>query len=198
MLEVDTRKSLLTEARAGDTRAWQRLTDLYRPLLADWARRHAPGHQDAEDLTQEILLAVVRYLPRFEHNGRRGAFRCWLRTLVVHVTHDFWSARRGEPRGTGDSAVLDCLNELEDSASEPAQAWDREHDQFVLNRLLEGVAVEFEAQSLQAFRRQALDGMTAEAVGKELGMSVGAVYTAKSRVLQRLRQLSEGLMDWQA
>ncbi len=66
----------------------------------------------------------------------------------------------------------------------------------MLNRLLDEVAVEFEPPTMQAFRRQALDGLAAEAVAGELNISVGAVYTAKSRVLQRLRQLSEGLLDW--
>jgi RNA polymerase sigma-70 factor (ECF subfamily) len=196
MLQQDTQKSLLLEARSGNDRAWQDLAELYRPFIDGWARRHANVHHDAEDLAQEILLAVFRSLPRFEHNGRRGAFRTWLRTVAVHVTHDFWSARHGEARGSGDPDTLQMLCELEDVNRELARTWDLEHDRFVLRRLLNELANEFEPHTLQAFRRQALDGATAEVVAGELQLSLGAVYTAKSRVLQRLRQLSEGLLDW--
>jgi RNA polymerase sigma-70 factor (ECF subfamily) len=196
MCTHDTRVSLLQAARSGGDDAWQRLADLYRPFLAGWARRHAPALHDAEDLAQDILLAVLRALPRFEHNGRRGAFRAWLRSVAVSCTHDFWSARCAQPRGTGDSALLASLHELEDPTSGPARAWDREHDAYVLRHLLDQVAVEFELQTMQAFRRLALDGQPAATVTAELKMSAGAAYMAKSRVMQRLRQLAEGLVDW--
>ena len=54
---------------------------------------------------------------------------------------------------------------------------------------------EFEPVTLQAFRRLALDGVSGEEVAQELGLSVAAVYVAKSRVLQRVRQEAEGLID---
>src|SRR5262245_9853910 len=74
MESQDTRLSLLESARSGDSDAWRRLEQLYRPLISGWGRRHSYTPHDAEDLTQEILLAVFRALPKFEHNGRPGAF----------------------------------------------------------------------------------------------------------------------------
>lgn len=196
MDQSKTHQSILEGARSGDPLAWQRLTELYRPLIVGWARRHTLIEQDAEDLAQEILTEVVRYLPRFEHNGRVGAFRSWLRTLAVHATGHFWSARAKQPQGTGDSAMQASLNELDNSDSDLSKVWDCEHDRYVLNRLLEQVALEFEPHTLTAFRRQTLDDASAAVVAQELNMSVSAVYTAKSRVFLRLRQLSEGLLDW--
>src|SRR5579859_403591 len=120
----DTQHGLLHRTRSGDNRAWQRLSDLYRPLISGWAKRHAPDAHDAEDLTQGILLQVVRHLPGFQHNGRPGAFRTWLRTLAVHCTHDFWSARQGEPRGAGAADVHERLQQFQDPTSELTRAWD--------------------------------------------------------------------------
>ena len=57
------------------------------------------------------------------------------------------------------------------------------------------VEEEFEPSTLQAFRRLALDGASGAMVADELGLSVAAVYMAKSRVLQRIRQEVEGLID---
>jgi RNA polymerase sigma-70 factor (ECF subfamily) len=57
------------------------------------------------------------------------------------------------------------------------------------------VGQEFEPATVRAFRRLALDGAAGAEVAQELGLSVGAVYVAKSRVLQRIRQEAEGLID---
>jgi RNA polymerase sigma-70 factor (ECF subfamily) len=65
----------------------------------------------------------------------------------------------------------------------------------VLHCLLAAVEEEFEPATLSAFRRLALDGAGGAAVASELGMSLAAVYRAKSRVLQRIRQDAEGLID---
>lgn len=198
MHSENTRQSLLQKVKAGDFRAWERLAALYRPFITNWAAGNTSSHADAEDLAQEILLAMVRSLPRFEHNGRPGAFRTWLRTVAVHATSDYYRARRGEPRGTGDAALHTQLQTLEDPSSDLAIAWDREHDQYVLNRLIEMAAAEFEPQSMEVFRRLTLEGASADVVARDLKMSPGAVYTTKSRVMTRLRELSDGLLDWDA
>jgi RNA polymerase sigma-70 factor (ECF subfamily) len=73
--------------------------------------------------------------------------------------------------------------------------WDEEHDRYVLRCLLELMELEFEPTTVLAFRRVALEQADSAEVAKELGISVGAVYAAKSRVLGRLRQEAEGLID---
>ena len=65
----------------------------------------------------------------------------------------------------------------------------------MLHCLLDLVEEEFEPITLQAFRRLALDGVSGAAAARELGLSVAAVYVAKSRVLARIRQEAEGLID---
>ena len=61
--------------------------------------------------------------------------------------------------------------------------------------LLDLVEAEFEPATLRAFRRLALDGASGAVVAEELGISVAAVYVAKSRVLQRIRREAKGLID---
>ena len=65
----------------------------------------------------------------------------------------------------------------------------------MLHCLLDLVEEEFEPITLRAFRRLALDGVSGAEAARELGLSVAAVYVAKSRVLQRIRQEAEGLID---
>jgi RNA polymerase sigma-70 factor (ECF subfamily) len=193
---TSTSLSLLQRTRAlSDAGAWKRLVDLYQPLIHGWLRRSQVPPQDADDLTQEVLALLVQEVPHFVHNGQTGAFRHWLKTITVNRMRAFWRAGRCRSLATGDSDFLHTLDEIEDADGEMSRLWDREHDDHVLRRLLELMASEFEPTTLQAFRRVALDGVSAEEVAAELSLSAGAVYVAKSRVLRRLREEAQGLID---
>ena len=71
----ETRQSLLLRAQAGETDAWKGLTDLYRPLILAWLNRQGVPAGDLEDLSQEVLLSVVKHLPGFQHSGQWGGKR---------------------------------------------------------------------------------------------------------------------------
>jgi RNA polymerase sigma-70 factor (ECF subfamily) len=191
----ETRQSLLLRARAGDTDAWQDLTGLYRPLIIGWLNRQGVPAPDLEDLSQEVLLSVVKHLPAFQHSGQRGAFRTWLRTILCSRTADYWRSTDVGTRAQGGSGASAALHEIADPDSELNRQWDAEHDRYVIQCLLDMVEEEFEPSTLQAFRRLALDGISGAEAAEQLGMSVAAVYVAKSRVLQRIRQDAEGLID---
>jgi RNA polymerase sigma-70 factor (ECF subfamily) len=191
----ETRQSLLLRAQSGEENAWTDLTDLYRPLILGWLNRQGVPARDLEDLSQDILLSVVKHLPTFQHSGRRGAFRAWLRTIVCSRTTDYWRGQDAGAQASGGSGATAALQQLADPDSDLNRQWDEEHDRYVLDCLLDLVAGEFEPTTLQAFQRLALDGAAGAEVARELGMSVVAVYGAKSRVLQRIRQEAEGLID---
>ena len=191
----ETRQSLLLRAQTGETNAWKDLTDLYRPLILGWLNRQGVPAGDLDDLSQEVLLSVVKHLPGFHHSGHRGAFRSWLRTIVCSRTADYWRTQDPSAKASGGSGSTAALQEIADPESELNRQWDEQHDRYVLHCLLDLVNEEFEPTTMQAFRRLALDGVSGAEASQELGMSVAAVYVAKSRVLQRIRQEAEGLID---
>ena len=191
----ETRQSLLLRAQAGEADAWTDLTDLYRPLILGWLHHQGVPAVDLEDLSQDVLLSVVQHLPSFEHSGHRGAFRAWLRTIVCSRTTDYWRAIGAGAPASGGSGATAALEQIADPDSDLNRQWDEEHDRYVLGCLLAAVEAEFEPATLRAFRRLALDGAGGAAVAEELGMSVAAVYRAKSRVLRRIRRDAEGLID---
>jgi RNA polymerase sigma factor (sigma-70 family) len=187
----ETPLSLLERLRhSPDDPSWRRLTDLYLPLVRRWLNQQGLPPADADDLTQEILLVIVRELPGFDHSGRKGAFRTWLRTITVHRLRGFWRTKHTGP----NQAIEQELAQLEDSGSELARVWDKEHDEFILRRLLELIEPEFSPAAWHAFHRQTVDGLTASEAATELGVTANAVLIAKSRVLRRLRQEAAGLI----
>jgi RNA polymerase sigma-70 factor (ECF subfamily) len=183
-----TSASLLDQARGRDAVAWDRLVALYTPLLHAWLTAAGLQPADRDDLTQRVLAILVEQLPTFEHNGRTGAFRAWLRGIAVNFLREFWRAR---PAAGADSV----LEQLADPAGGLSRVWDEQHDRHVLHALMEMVRPEFTPSSWQAFRRVALDGVPARQVAAELGLSVNAVLIAKSRVLTRLHEEARGLVD---
>src|SRR3954464_3894407 len=183
----ETRQSLLFRAQTGETNAWKDLTGLYRPLIIGWLNRQGVPPRDLEDLSQEVLLSVVKHLPGFQHSGHRGAFRSWLRTIVCSRTADYWRAVDAGTQASGGSGATAALQQIADPDSELNRQWDEEHDRYVLRCLLDMVEEEFEPTTLKAFRRLALEGASGAEVARESGLSVAAAYVAKSRVLQRIR-----------
>jgi len=190
-----TRISLLANARAGSEHAWTRLVELYQPLVYGWLRRHDVAHHDAEELTQEVLTVVVQELPRFSHSGNRGAFRHWLRQVTVNRAKGFWRSGKLRPAATGDSNFREIIDQLADDGSEISKLWDREYDNHVLRQLLQQVESECEPATFQAFRRLVFEEHTAADVARDLGQTIGATYSARARVLRRLRELAAGIID---
>ncbi len=178
-----------------DSQSWQRLAELYSPLLRQWLRRYDVQDSDADDLIQDVLLVVARELPEFRHNRRRGAFRSWLRKILANRLQNFWRARKHRPVATGHSHFAEQLGQLQDDESGFSRIWDEEHDRYVMAHLLKRSEDKFAPATWDAFRKLMIDGAPAEQVAEDLGISKNAVYIAKSRVLAVLRQDAAGLLD---
>src|SRR5947208_4429172 len=92
---MDTSASLLQRVRErNDAAGWERLVQLYTPLIRTWVGRHVPQADDVDDVVQQVFTVVVARLPEFVHNGRPGAFRHWLRSITVNHLRAFWRERR--------------------------------------------------------------------------------------------------------
>jgi RNA polymerase sigma-70 factor (ECF subfamily) len=188
----ETSRSLLERLRdPADAASWQRLVALYTPWLHGWLRRYHVPEADADDFVQEVLTVVAGEVREFQPGERRGAFRSWLRTILFNRLRGYWRQQQTRPA----AGAAEILTLLEDSASDLDRVWDREHDDFILRRLLELIAPEFTPPTWRAFHRQVVDEIPATAVAAELGITPNAALIAKSRVLRRLREEARGLTD---
>jgi RNA polymerase sigma-70 factor (ECF subfamily) len=192
---AETSFSLLEHLQQGPNEpAWQRMVDFYSPLIRGWLRRYALLDQDVDDLVQDVLAVVVRKLPEFKKQPQVGAFRRWLRNITVNCLREFWRSQRFRPRAIGQGDFAGVLDQLEDPESALSKLWDQEHDEHVTRRLLEMIRPRFEAKTWLAFQRVALEGIQVDQAAHELGLSVNAVFIAKSRVLHLLRQEAQELL----
>jgi RNA polymerase sigma factor (sigma-70 family) len=187
-----TSVTLLQRAQMGDPLAWRSIDKLYRPLIYRWLITWGLESNHAEDLTQDVMAVVIRKVPDFEHTGRPGSFRSWLRVVSVNRAKRFWLDKQGMlDVAEGGSGHLNYLADLEDPTSPASQNWDREHNEHILRQLLTLIETEFEPRTMEAFRRLVIAGEKPTAVADATGLSIASVYSAKSRILARLRSEAE-------
>lgn len=195
MSETTSFSLLERVSKSHNGEAWERLVAIYSPLMRRWLRSYEVQATDADDLIQEVLAVVLTELPKFQHNERVGAFRNWLRHILVNRLRDYWRSCKREPIGAGTSSFLQRLNDLEDDRSEASRVWNAEHDQHVMSQLIETVRPRLLEKTWEAFRLQVLEGKRADVVAMELDIPLNSVYVARSRVLNLLRREALGLVD---
>lgn len=193
---MKTSLSLLNHLRESSMpAAWERLQSIYEPLIRKWLLAYDVQESDAEDLMQETLLAISKDIATFDHNGRAGAFRAWVKGILVNRLRKFWRTRDKGPRVQGGSDMQQRLAELDDPSSGITLIWNKEHDERVLQELLSLVQPHFSKSTWLAFCGTTFEGRKPPDVAAELGISLNAVVIAKSRVLNRLRQEAEGMIE---
>jgi RNA polymerase sigma-70 factor (ECF subfamily) len=180
-----TRASLL--ARLGDREdrlAWQQFVELYGSLVYGFARQRGLQDADAADLTQEVLLAIAQTAGRWHYDPQRGSFRGWLYGITRNKLAQFLHSRNSQPVGSGDTTAQLRLAEEPEPDSEAT--WQQEYQQQLFRLAAAQIQKHFQPTTWKAFWRTAVEGESGASVAAELGLSVGAVYVARSRVLTRL------------
>jgi RNA polymerase sigma factor (sigma-70 family) len=184
-----TRASLLLRLRdRRDAAAWDEFVGRYAPAVYGYLRKQGLQDADAADLTQDVLAAVVGAVGRLEYDPAKGAFRNWLFTIVRRKLANWRAARANRLRGSGDSDAQHLLEEAPAPEGEEAE-WRAEWEQQVFTWACEQVRRDVTAVTWQAFWRTAVGAEPAKEVAADLGLSVAAVYLARSRVLARLKEL---------
>lgn len=191
-----TSVSLLQGALERDPESWERLRTIYEPLVVYWCKRYAKlGAHDAADIAQETLTAVFRSLHRFRRDRSGGSFRGWLRTIALNKIRDRLRKEKRRPSAQGGTTAQRRMVELPDPNVTQDSAEEATETKLILRKAMDLIRAEFSDSSWRAFWLTTVDERTAAEAAAELGLKVGAIYTAKSRVLARLRKLLQGLED---
>jgi RNA polymerase sigma-70 factor (ECF subfamily) len=183
-----TQPSLLVRLQdPRDQDAWRQFVRIYAPVVYGYARQRGLQDADAADLTQEVLQAVTTAAGRLDYDPRRGSFRGWLFTVAHHKLYDFLARRRRECQGSGDSNGQ-LLLEQQPAREDDAEVWDAEYARRLFAWAADQVRGSFHETTWSAFWRTAVDGQSGKEVAEALGLTVAAVYLAKSRVMARLKK----------
>lgn len=183
-----TRASLLVQLRDSTNQAaWHEFVRLYSPIVYGFARKRGLQDADAADLMQDVMRSVSNAIGRLDYDRRQGMFRGWLYTITRNKIFNLLSSRRTRPQAAGgDDAkqILDSQPDLDEGSDD----WEMEYQRRLAAMAMERIRGEFQDNTWQAFRLTAIEGVAAAAAAKQVGMSPGAIYVAKSRVLARLKE----------
>jgi RNA polymerase sigma-70 factor (ECF subfamily) len=169
-----------------DEQAWTRFVQLYTPLLLRWSQRQGMQPSDAADLTQEVLLQLHHKLPDFQYDPNHS-FRAWLKVVFLNKCREINRRKQLPTVAQADAAeVVSVCENLEE---------EQEDRRLLLHRGLELIRHEFSEITWRAFWDYAILEQPVPKVAGELGIALGSVYTARSRVLARLRQEMDRLLD---
>ena len=189
-----TSLTLLGRLRENQPAAWQRLVELYGPLVHHWCRRSDLSAADTADIFQDVFTTVSQSIDGFRRDRKGDTFRGWLRTITANKIRDHFRRQRGKPVAQGGTDAQLRLN----TAPEPVLDEDAD-EQGVMNqalhRALEWIRNDFSEQTWQAFWRSQIEEHDTQDIARDLAMTPAAVRKAKYRVIRRLREELEGLTD---
>jgi RNA polymerase sigma-70 factor (ECF subfamily) len=190
----ETRLSLLVRLKGcADEQAWQEFVEIYRPVVCRFARLKGLQDADAEDLAQQVFMAVARSIDRWEPDPARARFRTWLERIAHNLLINMLS-RAPEDRAAGGSGESELLRQ-QPARDGPDSGYLRmQYRREVFRWAARRICGEFQADTWQAFWRTAVEDRQSDEVARQLNKSVGAVYAARSRVMRRLREV---VAQWQ-
>jgi RNA polymerase sigma-70 factor (ECF subfamily) len=170
--------------KPSDHEAWTRFVVRYGPLIQCWCRAWHLQEADAEEVIQIVLVKLFRNIGRFERNGA-GSFRAFLRTVSHNTVCDVLNANKRLRRLVGDPSAF----------TELPKRLDGEYDHEFLEEACARVKRRVEEKTWAAFRLTACEDFSGADVAKRLGMNRAAVFVAKYRVAQMIRQEIARLED---
>lgn len=192
--ENATRLSLLVRLHdASDDLAWSEFTILYEPVIYQMVKRRGLQDADAREIVQEVLMSVVAAIDRFDVDGS-GSFRGWLSRIARNATIDRLRTLRTRRETIGGSHVARVIDEVafcdhDESNETLSQEFDHDHRQHLFRWAAGKVRARTGETNWIAFWRTAVESHGVADVAAQLGISEGAVYVARCRILKRIREL---------
>jgi RNA polymerase sigma factor (sigma-70 family) len=192
----ETRHTLLARLHSGrDEQAWREFVMIYQPLIYRLIRSRGLQDADAQELTQDALIAVARAIEQGTPDFHGGSFRAWLSCIARNMMINYLTRRRPGQHGGGGSDFHRLLAEQPAKDEEQATVFDLEHKREVFRWAAEQVRDSFQPATWQAFWRTSVDEEPIDEAARSLGLSVGSVYAARSRVMAKLKQVVD---EWRA
>ncbi|TWU42130.1 RNA polymerase sigma factor CnrH [Novipirellula artificiosorum] len=189
---------MLERARGGDPAAWRRLAQVYGPIVYGWARRCGCQSADAADVMQETFAAVANAIHRFDDQRDQATFRGWLWTITRNKLRDR-ARNQGQVEAAGGTDAQLAMQQVpspEITEGDEPPSHQQSDAAIARRRTLELLRDGFEPRSWKMFWETTIEGREPIDVAEEMGVSKWAVYKARARVLQRLQEEMEGLLEF--
>jgi RNA polymerase sigma factor (sigma-70 family) len=176
---------------------WERFYSSYSRIINRFAVSCGMQDCDVEECSQEVWMAVVNGLPKFQHDPSRGRFRSWLYRIVSNKAADLVRERiRHSAVSLNDSGTgLELLDPTPPVTQNFEAAWRSE----LLREAMKVLQEKSRPRDYQIFVERTIRKKSASVVGRDHDMTEGAVRVVDHRLRQQLQDvlntLTDGLMQ---
>lgn len=182
----ETCESLILRVKnAQDTRAWDQFVATYRPIVLRLAQQRGLQSADADDVAQRILFSVSTAVENWEPASNGPRFRNWLGRIARNAIINALTRQKPD-RGSGSSSIQGLLEEVP-ANNVLADALKMEGRVEAVRWAARCVEPEFTPATWAMFYETTVLGNSVADVAQLQKRSVGAVYVARCRVMQRIR-----------
>ena len=188
ILMESTRVSLLLRLKdADEVIAWEEFTAIYSPVIYRVAIKRGLQAADAENIVQEVFAAVIRSVSQWLERENRGKFRAWLLRITHNESINLMTRKATRPLGKGGDAAYQLMEQIP-ASTKLEEMFETEYQNSVFQWASDQVKNSVTKLNWQAFWMTSIEGVTVDKVTQSLGMSRGQVYTAKSRVMAKIKK----------
>ena len=190
-----TRASLILRLQdAEDMAAWDEFSAIYGPVVFNVATSRGFQSADAENLVQEVFMAVASSVSNWLQRDDRGSFRAWLLRIARNAAADMITQKATRSLGLdGSEAQVHVVNLPAPSAL--SSALDLEYERLVFQWASERVRASVAEHTWQAFWLTSIEEMSVDAAAAQLNTRPGNIYFARSRVMARIKELVQRYQD---
>lgn len=183
----ETRESLIARIKdPADAAAWGEFVAIYEPVIYRMARRRMQ-HADAQDVVQKVLFAVSQSVGRWLPGKGQPPFRAWLATISRNAILNAVTRRPPDP-GNGSTSIVELLHQQAAVDPQTTSELLLETRRETLRWAARQIRAEFSENTWQLFWETAVLGRSASDVADAMQRTVGAVYMARFKVMQRLKE----------
>ena len=194
--EPATSLSLLVRAKEHDEHAWESIVTIYGPLVYRLCRVKNIQAEDARDISQDVFRSAFRNIQSFRRDRPGDSFRAWLLKITSNKIIDYFRRQQQKPPAKGGTDMQTKIHQI------PDLHWDSSTDgavfdstSNVIKRAIDMAKGDFATNTWEAFWQTTVEGRATEEVAEHLHLSKWSVYQAKSRVLRRIREDLNGMLD---
>jgi len=184
----ETNESLILRVKdPADAASWSNFLAIYRPVVVRMACGRGLQHADADDLAQQVFLSVARAIGDWEPDSQQPPFRAWLTRIARNAIVNALTRRKPDAAG-GSTSLQEMLCELPERNDETTQQLIEESRREAMRWAADEIRSEFTELTWAMFWQTSIEGESVAEVARQQNKTPGAVYMARFRVMQRLKE----------
>ncbi len=184
----ETNESLILRVKdPADAASWSVFLSIYRPVVIRMACGLGLQHADAEDLAQQVFMSVAKAIEGWAPDAHQPPFRVWLSRITRNAIVNALTRRKPDAPG-GSTSVQEMLRELPERNDETTQQLIEESRREAIRWATEAIQHEFTVVTWAMFWLTSIEGRSVAEVARQQNKTPGAVYMARYKVMQRLKE----------